>query len=281
MQFQIFGGSQMVHARLRAFALLRLVVVVALAAGVAAPTAAQTIEGTLMEVESGTPISLGLVILMTEAGDSIASAVSNGQGRFSVDTQGAGSFVLLASAFGFKETAAGVFELGDDGEMDVEFRIAAAPMPIDGILVSLQRPALQHQLVKNGFVRRVTRGLGHFITPIVIEKSSARTAEDLFMGIPGVLLQYPQGGLNAFEGMTVRMTGVGQYCSPTIYLDGARMSVSMTQDMPIQLLAPLEMIDAVEIYRRPAEVPIEYGMTTSGGASGGPCGVLVIWTKTR
>jgi hypothetical protein len=271
----------MVHARLRAFALLRLVVVVALAGGVALPTAAQTIEGTLMEVESGTPISLGLVILMTEAGDSIASAVSNGQGRFSVDTQGAGSFVLLASAFGFKETAAGVFELGDDGEMDVEFRIAAAPMPIDGILVSLQRPALQHQLVKNGFVRRVTRGLGHFITPIVIEKSSARTAEDLFMGIPGVLLQYPQGGLNAFEGMTVRMTGVGQYCSPTIYLDGARMSVSMTQDMPIQLLAPLEMIDAVEIYRRPAEVPIEYGMTTSGGASGGPCGVLVIWTKTR
>ena len=271
----------MVHARLRAFALLRLMVVVALAAGVAIPTAAQTIEGTLMEVESGTPISLGLIILMTEAGDSLASAVSNGQGRFSVETQGAGSFVLIASAFGFKETAAGVFELGDDGEMDVEFRIAAAPMPIDGILVSLQRPALQHQLVKNGFVRRVTRGLGHFITPIIIEKSAARTAEDLFMGIPGVLLEYPQGGLNAFAGMSVRMTGVGQYCSPTIYLDGARMSVSMTQDMPIELLAPLAMIDAVEIYRRPAEVPIEYGMTTTGGTSGGPCGVIVIWTKTR
>jgi hypothetical protein len=55
----------------------------------------------------------------------------------------------------------------------------------------------------------------------------------------------------------------------------------MTQDMPIQLLAPLAMIDAVEIYRRPAEVPIEYGMTTTGGTSGGPCGVIVIWTKTR
>ena len=134
---------------------------------------------------------------MTESGDSITSGVSNGQGRFSVAAPEGGSFVLIASAFGFKETAAGIFELGDDSEMDVEFRVAAAPMPIDGILVSLQRPALQHQLVKNGFVRRVTRGLGRFITPIDIERSSATDAADLFRGIPGVFLEFPGGGLNS------------------------------------------------------------------------------------
>ncbi|MEM7414156.1 MAG: TonB-dependent receptor [Gemmatimonadota bacterium] len=265
----------------RSLVLGRLLVAVVAFVLLPASAAGQTINGTLMEVESGTPISLGLVIMMTESGDSVTSGVTNGQGRFSVDAPEAGSFYLIASAFGFKETAAGVFELGGGGEMDVEFRIAAAPMPIDGILVSLQRPALQHQLVKNGFVRRVTRGLGHFITPVTIERTTARTAADLFRGIPGVLLQFPQGGLNAFEGETLRMTGVGQYCTPTIYLDGARMAVDMTQNMPIDLLAPLAMIDAVEIYRRPSEVPIEYGMTSSGDAAGGPCGVVVIWTKTR
>lgn len=248
----------------------------------ASSSEAQTINGTLMEVETGQPISLGLIILMTEEGDSITSGVTDGQGRFSVESDEAGSFVLLASAFGFKETAAGVFELGEDAAMDVEFRIAAAPMPIDGILVSLQRPALEHQLVKNGFVRRVTRGLGRFITPIDIEKSAARTAADLFRGIPGVGLQYPQGGLNSFQGEVIRLAGAGQFCTPTIYLDGARMAVDMTANIPIDLIAPLQSIDAIEIYRRPAEIPIEYGMTaTGGGGGGGPCGVIVIWTRTR
>ncbi len=267
----------MQHARACALAVLAL-----MSFGIGASSvAAQTINGTLMEVETGAPISLGLVIMLTESGDSVTSGVTNGQGRFSVEAPDAGSFFLIASAFGFKETAAGVFELGPDGEMDVEFRIAAAPMPIDGILVGLQRPALEHQLVKNGFVRRITRGLGRFITPIDIERSSARTAADLFRGIPGVALQFPQGGLNSFEGETLRMMGAGQYCTPTIYLDGARMSLDMTQNMPVDLIAPLQMIDAVEVYRRPAEIPIEYGMTGSGEGSGGVCGVVVIWTKTR
>jgi len=272
----------MVQTRTSALVLLRLMFAVALLGAGATSSAAQTINGTLMEVESGTPISLGLIIMMTESGDSITSGVTDGRGRFSIGSPDAGSFVLLASAFGFKETAAGVFEIGSGGEMDIEFRIAAAPMPIDGILVSLQRPALEHQLVKNGFVRRVTRGLGRFITPWMIEQSPAVTTADLFRGIPGVLLSYPRGGLNSFEGETIQLAGAGQYCTPTIYLDGARMSVQMTQGMPIDLLAPLVMVDAVEIYRRPAEVPIEYGMTSSGiGEEGGPCGVVVIWTKTR
>lgn len=279
-------AGRMSEARTR-----RLWVSVAIAAALfgfpAAHAQAQTINGTLMEVETDQPISLGLIILMTESGDSITSTVTNGQGRFSVTAEGGGSFVLIASAFGFKETAAGVFELGSDGEMDVEFRIAAAPMPIDGLIVSLQRPVLQHQLVKNGFVRRVTRGLGHFITPVEIERSSARSTADLFRGISGVLLQTPGGNLNAFAGEALRLQGAGGFCTPTIYLDGARMSIDQTRDLPIEVLAPLAMVDAIEIYRRPSEVPIEYGMTGAGMSVGvgqmseGVCGVVVIWSRTR
>jgi len=247
-----------------------------------APAGAQTINGTLMEVESDQPISLGLIIMMTEEGDSITSGVTNSQGRFTVEAQEPGSFMLIASAFGFKETAAGVFELGEGGEMDVEFRVAPAPMPIDGLLVSLQRPVLEHNLVSNGFVRRVTRGLGVFITPAEIEKASARTAGDLFRGIPGVALTRPGGGRNAFQGELLRMSSQGGYCAPQIYLDGVRMGSDVTQMMAIDQLVPLPQIDAIEIYRRPAEIPIEYGMTGASGTGGaGPCGVVVIWTKSR
>lgn len=255
---------------------------VVLASGAIAPASAQTINGTLMEADSDQPISLGLIIMMTESGDSITSGVTDGQGRFSISSEEPGSFVLLASAFGFKETAAGVFDLGVDASMEIEFRIAAAPMPIDGLLVSLQRPVLEHNLVRNGFVRRITRGLGHFLTPVAIEESAARTAADLFRGIPGVFVTTPGGGLGAYRGNVVRMMAQGDYCAPTIYLDGIRLSPGMTNDTSLENIVPLAQIDAVEVYRRPAEIPIEYAMTGSGASSGtGPCGVLVIWTKNR
>lgn len=253
-----------------------------LVGGAVAPLHGQTINGTLMEVESDQPISLGLVLMMTESGDSITSTVTNSRGEFRISSDEPGSFILVASAFGFKETAAGVFELGDDAEMDVEFRIAAAPMPIDGLLVSLQRPVLEHNLVRNGFVRRITRGLGRFITPAEIEKSSARTAADLLRGIPGVHITRPGGALQAHQGEMVRLVSQNDYCAPTVYLDGARMSPQMTSQTAFDVLAPLQSIDAIEVYRRPAEVPIEYGMTASGASYGeGPCGVIVVWTKTR
>lgn len=269
---RVFPGPRILLASL-------LVAVSLLSSGLVQTAQAQTINGTLMEVESEQPISLGLVLMLTESGDSITSTVTDGRGRFSISADEAGSFVLVASAFGFKETAAGVFELGENGVMDIEFRIAAAPMPIDGLIVSLQRPVLEHNLVRNGFVRRITRGQGRFITPAEIEESSASSTADLFRGIPGVHLTNPPGGIIGPR-TVVRMVAQNDYCAPTVYLDGARISSGMVADMSIDDLAPLQMIDAIEIYRRPSEIPIEYGMTGSGGGSG-PCGVLVVWTKTR
>ena len=257
--------------------------VAALAFGAPTPVSAQAIEGTLMEVDSDRPISLGLVIMMTEAGDSVTSSVTDAQGRFRVTADEPGSFYLIASAFGFKETRAGVFELGADGSMEVEFRVGARAMPIDGILVELQRPALQHQLISNGYVRRLQRGLGHFITPYDIEQAAATSTGDLFRGIPGVHVRTIGGGLFAHEGESVQFGSPAGYCTPTIYLDGLRLSSGLVANNPIEYLVPLNSIDAAEIYQRPSEIPIEYSSTgmQANTDAGGVCGVLVLWTKAR
>jgi hypothetical protein len=256
----------------------------ALAVTLAGPgaVAGQTIEGTLMEVGSSRPISLGLVIMMTEAGDSVTSDVTDAQGRFRVEAEDGGSFVLIASAFGFKETRAGVFELGDDGEMDVEFRVGAEAMPIDGLLVELARPTLQHQLIRNGYVRRLQRGLGKFITPHDLENAPAMTTADVFRGIPGVHVRTIGGGINAFQGEAVQFGSPSGYCTPTVYLDGVRLSPSIVADNPIEHLVPLQTLDAAEIYQRPAEIPIEYASTgIQPRDEGGVCGVIVLWTRGR
>lgn len=251
-------------------------------AGGAVPAAAQTIEGVLMEAQSDRPISLGLIIMMTTEGDSITSAVTNSAGRFTVDAEEPGDFYLIASAFGFKETRVGVFELGQGGSMEIEFRVGAEAMPIEGILVELQRPALPHQLITNGFVRRLQRGLGLFVTPYDIEESLAMTTADLFRGMPGVSIRPVAGNLGSFRGDMVQMMSANGYCTPTVYLDGQRLSPGVVRDNSLGDLVPLNTIDAAEVYRRPSEIPIEYAATGSqSGAEFGTCGVLVLWTKGR
>ena len=288
------------------------VAVAVLGSGFMTPVLAQTIDGTLMEQGGDRAISLGLVILMTEAGDSVTSAVTDASGRFRVQSDQPGGFVLIASAFGFKETRAGVFELGDGGSMDIEFRIAVEAMSIDGILISLQRPVMEHQLVRNGYVRRLQSGLGAFITPYDIANSPAFATADLFRGIPGVAVraQGDGGGFLSYQGDMVQMQSATGYCTPTVYLDGLRLSPGLVASSSLEDLIPISEIDAAEVYRRPAEIPIEYSGTSIASvretdatllyrrASETPiefsgttplaadgdfnsCGVVVFWTKHR
>lgn len=259
------------------------------------PAAAQTIDGTLMDLDTGQPIPSGLVLMFTEAGDSVAMTVTDEQGRFTVTSPEPGSFLLLASALGYEETAAGVFELGADGVMSVEYRIEPEPLPIDEIVVSIERPVLRHRLVRNGFVRRLQRGLGAFVTPHDIEESPASSTEQLLEHIPGVrvaearvLRSTTVAGESVVAslprpdvGETVQIRGPGgAYCTPTVYVDGIRSAYSTDPTSPsvaftLSSLAPLAVVEAVEVYRRPAEVPVEYSPRGSGANS---CGVLVVWT---
>ena len=90
-----------------------------LLAGVGAPAQAQTIRGTLMEVQSDRPISLGLVIMMTEAGDSVTSAVTNSQGRFEVRVKEPGSYAIRARAPGYAEATTARLDVGEDPRLDL------------------------------------------------------------------------------------------------------------------------------------------------------------------
>lgn len=242
---------------------------------------AQTIVGRLMEVETDRPIDLGLIIMLTEAGDSVTSTLTDPSGGFTITSPEPGSFVLVASAFGYRETRAGLFELGEGGEMQVEFRVVPQPMPLDAMIVALNRPTLEHSLIRNGFVRRLQRGLGQFITPVEIEQSPAASTAELFRGIPGVIVSRPGGGFYSYLGQQIQMRAPAGLCTPSVYVDGARMSYDVSGAMSLDNLIPLDVVDAVEVYRRPAEVPIEYGGTQSPGGEGGACGVLVFWTKRR
>lgn len=257
-------------------------IIMAVAIGVTfVPLTAQTIRGRLLDNETNRPVDLGLVMMFTESGDSVTETITNQDGYFSLTSPDPGSFLLVASAYGYRETSAGVFELGEDGEMTVEFNVRPEPLALDGVLVALDRPVFDHKLIRQGFVRRLQRGLGHFLTPYEIERSPTLETEALFDRIPGVVVG--RGNLLAHLGDRIQMrSSTGGLCTPAVFVDGVSAPYDQDSGVSLSMLVPRDAVQAVEVYRRAAEVPVEYGVThnRSSSAAAGTCGVIVFWTKS-
>jgi hypothetical protein len=231
------------------------------------PAAAQTLEGRLLEQGTDRAIELGRLWLLSESGDSIGTTLSDGAGNFSFTAPEPGSFLLAAAALGFRETTVGVFDLGEGGELSLELRLRPAPIEIGGLEVSSTSPLLQrHPLELNGFLQRAQQGLGRFITPADIEKSTALRTVDLLQKTGRI---HPS--FDAFGEPRLQMMGPRGYCVPRVFVDGIRVSLDF---MPIESVAPLSVLQAAEVYRSPAEAPAQYA-----GGRLSRCGVVVLWTK--
>jgi hypothetical protein len=153
-----------------------------------------------------------------------------------------------------------------------------------------------------GFTRRQKMGLGHFITRADIERYAPTTSADILRRVPGVRVQANRAGDHI-----IAMARSTSRCRVQYYVDNMPMpteelldaaieqritadasangntaetrararSKKLNRDLPAFSLdqIPPEMIEAIEVYRGAAEIPVEYRRT---GAS---CGVVLIWTK--
>lgn len=244
---------------------------------------AQTIRGRLLDVQTGQPIDLGILVLLTADGDTVGMTASTPDGRFTFTAPDPGSFLLQAWAFGYSRRQEGVFELGEGGEMEIEFRISPLAIALEGMIVSVDRPRPNHPLIRNGFVRRYQLGLGHFITPRDLERTAHFNTASLFRFVPGMRVvtssESTAGGGRvlgpATDRVLMRDPFGGGYCAPAVIIDGVRTRYSPGTGETLSLLVPIGWVDAVEIYRRPAEIPPEY----AGAANLEGCGVIVFWTK--
>ncbi len=229
---------------------------------------AQTVYGVLLERGTDRPIELGLVTLLTVDGDSVASVLSDGAGEFVLEASDAGDFRLAASALGYEPTiAASVLSLPRGSSMTLQFRIEPLPIEIGGVTIEARSSLFQQpNLVRNGFVDRVQRGFGRFITPFDVANSPAASTSDLLSRTGRVTTRYILGGDR------ILMRGTRGYCTPTVYVDGFRVNLS---DISIDVIAPKLDLEAAEVYRSAIEAPPRFG----GGMEG--CGVIVLWTKHR
>lgn len=97
---------------------------------------AQAINGVLLENGTNRPIDLGLIMLFTTDGDSVASALPDSNGRFRVEPPEPGAFLLSVTSLGYTPTvASSVFTLTQGGTISLEFRIQPQAIQLGGITV--------------------------------------------------------------------------------------------------------------------------------------------------
>lgn len=247
------------------------------------PASAQTLRGTLLERGSDRPITMALVLLLGTGADTLARAITDDLGRFTLASPVPGDFVIQAEALGYETRRAGVFEMGEGGEISFEFRLAPDPLAITGLDVSRPWAVREPPLVRNGYFDRLSQGIGHFVTPGELERSRHTRITEVLAEIPflTVVTAHPTDRVLIQDG--------GALCTPSIVVDGLLASVIEGQrrrpgapneiagsEGNVEALVSLKEVEAIEVYRSAEELPAQFGAMSWDG-----CGAIIIWTRRR
>lgn len=188
--------------------------------------------------------------------------VSDAQGRFAFGSLEPGRYTLSVSMLGYAPRRDELIVLVGS-PLDVRVELARDPIALEPIVVE----ARSTWLARVGFYDRRDdpANFGRILTRRDFENRNYSSVVDVFHGIAGAHVEY--GGLGGRRVRFRRVVGTRSGpngCSPSLYLDGARM----THDW--EYISP-EWIEAMEVYVGGARAPIQY--------SHNPCGAVLIWTR--
>lgn len=241
---------------------------------------AQTIQGLILESGTSRPINLGEVWMLRESGDTVAAALSDENGFFTLTAPRSGSYLVVARALGYLGRGVGPLELEDDGLMVVELLLELAPVPIEGVDVETTPLVITDDaLLANGFYQRMMEGRGQFLTPEDIERSRARYTPQLFRGLDHVRPQY---GAVPWRTWVQLWDPIGPgSCGPRVFVDNVWVNKPKFElflpGWGLTDVVPRNTIRAVELYWG-FQAPARYRKPSGFGRS--ECGVILIWTRT-
>lgn len=235
---------------------------------VAAPTAAQTIRGRVVDRTTGTPIPGASMLLLDETGAVRKMAITDATGGYNIEAPQPGGYTFRVDATGYNTHDEPQFAVLAGRILELEIRLWGLTELEAVTVVAESLPFAPGPL--EGFYERMEDGRGNFITRRQIEEMGVNRFTDILRMTPTVDI-IARGGLN----YTVRIKGTGRLgrdCPPLLYVDNVRWgSIDLDGEGPDRELLPTDL-EGIEIYR-PSAVPIAFqGFDTS-------CGVVVVWTK--
>ncbi len=238
----------------------------------------QELRGAIVDAASARPVVLAYVGLLAPGREFVVATLADGEGRFSIRAPEAGSYFLYVARTGYRPLLDGLFDLGEDGVLELSVGMTPAPIPVEPVVVEVEGRGVD--LASVGFYERRASGQGHFITREEIERSAVGELADAMRNVVGLRVYEP--GVNPLFPTGVQHSEIlvrrdGEWCSPTLFVDGvavARGGRGGSRPVrPDDYVDPSE-VDGVEIYTRPAETPLEFERT-------GGCGAVLVWTRKR
>lgn len=224
------------------------------------PLVAQQVGGMVVNIVTGEPVPAVTVELLDSASTVVVSVVADDEGEFLIAVPAPGAYRIGTRHAGYQDARSASLELAAQDTLTVQYRIAPEVVVLNPLTVVASSRQPRGRL--SGFEERARRGVsGLFITREEIERRRPFRVSDLLAGSPGVQL-VPRAG----PGSAVLLRG----CEPAVFIDGVRIRGGAAAID--ELVSPIEIV-AVEVYRGPSEVPVEFsGPWTS-------CGAIAIWTK--
>jgi hypothetical protein len=242
---------------------------------------AQVLRGLLLETGTDRPIDLGEMALVSEEGDTVAAALTDADGYFSLEAPEPGTYRVIGTALGYLGRAEGPFELAEGDLQVVQVVLSPAPIPIEGVDVASSPIIVSDDvLVANGFYERLLQGRGQFLTPELIEASGARLTPLLFRELKHVRPQY---GASPWKTWVQLWSPAGPgACRPRVFVDDVWIDKPGFQQYAAGLgladVVPKDEIRAIELYWG-HQAPIRYS-APDGLAGQETCGVILIWTRS-
>lgn len=227
------------------------------------------------------------------------AVTTDGQGRFRMRMLPPREYAVSVSHPELGTRTTTVALTADAGEVELRPRAGESSALVATVQRVVQLAALQAQarnmtLDIHGFYDRQHHGQGIFITEERLQRNRAGKLTDVLRGIPGIrVLRYVPtdtsttrqravlvtSGLNIDEQYRIassrgstRIMDSGP-CWMDVYLDGVQVqswNPALSQSLDS---FPLSSVQAVEVYRGPAETPEQYKQAWSA------CGVVLLWTK--
>ena len=245
------------------------------------------LKGVVRQDSTGIPL-VGVEVVAEGVG---RQTTSDRKGRFVLTDLPYGPQTILFRQIGFRPVRHGVLLLrGDTTTLDV-LLISENAQRLEPIAVDASPNVPRSLGVRESFEDRRRLGLGKFIDSTVLRANENRHVADLLRSIPGLQLVRGQacnaitfmcGPIGLYvkgtRGNPIRFIAPGRTtsCWASVVVDGEVKYQDGSSLMPPPELNSefsVAELEAIEVYRSPAEYPSEFGGIV------GNCGLIVLWTR--
>ena len=249
---------------------------------------AQTVITGLVTGDSSRAIQ-GAIVEIASLG---RSTTTNARGTYTLLIDRAGTFSIEARALGLARSSRAV-RLGSGDTLRVDFVLSEIPQELAPVVVTAEEAPLPTGIMR-AFEERRRMGFGRFITRDMLDQREHDTVSGILRGMAGVrMVQRPTacgGGFSAATGRGIAAvefstnasaagatcgggTPLPAACYMSIYQDGVRIWGPGSPEVPDFEQMRNNQFEGVEVYRGPAELPIQYQGT------GAACGAILLWTR--